>query len=42
MIEFIARFLGRRTNTELADAPRMTRVIFVAIQQGRARSALHA
>ena len=31
MIEFIARFLGRRTSTELADAPRMTRVIFVAM-----------
>jgi hypothetical protein len=42
MIEFIARFLGRRNSTGLPDAPRMTRVIFVAIQQGRVRSALES
>jgi hypothetical protein len=42
MFEFIAKFFGRRTSTELADARRMTRVIFVAIQQGRARSALES
>ena len=40
MLEFIVKLLGGRILEDLVGAPRMTRVTWIALQQGRPRSAL--
>ncbi|HEX6102611.1 MAG: hypothetical protein K0S81_523 [Rhodospirillales bacterium] len=40
MLELIVKMLGRRPAQDLVAANRMARVTWIAIQQGRARSAL--
>jgi hypothetical protein len=40
MLDLIVKMLGRRPAQDLVAANRMARVTWIAIQQGRARSAL--
>ena len=42
MIELIAKLLGRRPTLDLVATTRMARVTWIAIQQGRVRSALES
>jgi hypothetical protein len=40
MLELLVKMLGRRAPQDLVAANRMARVAWIAIHQGRARSAL--
>jgi hypothetical protein len=42
MLELIVKMLGRRAVQDLVVANRMARVTWIAIQQGRVRSALES
>ncbi len=42
MLELIGKILGRRPTRDLVAATRMARVTWIAIEQGRVRSALES
>ena len=42
MLELIVKLLGRRPAQDLVASTRMARVAWIALQQGRARSALES
>jgi hypothetical protein len=42
MLDFIIKLLGKRQIGDLVGAPRMTRMTWIALQQGRPRSAFES